>query len=98
MKALARLNKYFFRYRGHLVLGILFVVLQNFGAIYPAQVVRESLDQVINHLKNNPLSGSSDYITALVFRFFLLIIGVAFLTGVLMFLNRQKNILNSPQI
>ena len=98
MKALARLNKYFFRYRGHLVLGILFVVLQNFGAIYPAQVVRESLDQVINHLKNNPLSGSSDYITALVFRFFLLIIGVAFLRGLLMFFMRQTIIVMSRRI
>ena len=98
MKSLARLNKYFFRYRGHLSLGILFVVLQNFGAIYPAQVVRESLDEVINYLKNNPLSESSTYITELVFRFFLLIIGVAFLRGILMFLMRQTIIVMSRRI
>lgn len=98
MKALARLNKYFFRYRGHLILGIIFVVLQNFGAIYPAQVVRESLDEVIKYLKNNPLSESSEYITSLVFRFFLLIIGVAVLRGLLMFLMRQTIIVMSRRI
>ena len=51
MKSLKHLNKYFLKYKWLLLLGIIFVVAQNFGAIYPAQVVRESLDAVTNSMK-----------------------------------------------
>lgn len=100
MKDLAHINKYFFRYRWHLILGIVFVVLQNFGAIYPAQVVRESLDEVILYMKTphpDPKS-SFTFISALVFHFFLLIIGVALLRGLLMFFMRQTIIVMSRRI
>lgn len=100
MKSLAHLNKYFAKYRGLLLLGILFVVLQNFGAIYPAQVVRETLDEVIRFLKSPDVDSSAavSVISGQVFRFFLLIIGVALLRGVLMFLMRQTIIVMSRRI
>ncbi|MFM2136700.1 MAG: hypothetical protein RL021_2100 [Bacteroidota bacterium] len=100
MRSLAHLNKYFAKYRGLLILGILFVVLQNFGAIYPAQVVRESLDEVIAFLKKPEASGTAgvELIANKVFRFFLLIIGVALLRGILMFLMRQTIIVMSRRI
>lgn len=100
MKSLAHLNKYLFRYRWHLFAGVIFVVLQNFGAIYPAQVVRTSLDEVIDFLKRSPNPGPSDlqFISGKVFRFFLLIIGVALIRGLLMFFMRQTIIVMSRRI
>ncbi|MFM2208122.1 MAG: hypothetical protein RL213_2097 [Bacteroidota bacterium] len=99
MRSLAHLNKYFTKYRGLLILGIVFVVLQNFGAIYPAQVVRKSLDEVIRYLKG-PEGGTEalEFISEKVFGFFLLIIGVALMRGLLMFLMRQTIIVMSRRI
>jgi ATP-binding cassette subfamily B protein len=104
MLSLAYLNKYFWKYRGYLLGGIIFVILQNFGAIYPAQVVRKTLDEVIGALRQMEgldaagRSGLLEAVTAQVFRFFLLILGVALLRGVLMFLMRQTIIVMSRHI
>lgn len=46
MKALFALNPYIWRYRKHLLLGILFVLISNLFAVYPAQIVRSSIDMV----------------------------------------------------
>ncbi|MFM9051456.1 MAG: ABC transporter ATP-binding protein, partial [Bacteroidota bacterium] len=101
MKSLSLLNKYLIRYRGRLLLGIIFVILQNFGAIYPAQVVRKSLDEVVGYLSktgNAVDSGLAGEIGRQVFHFFLLIIGVALLRGLLMFLMRQTIIVMSRKV
>ncbi|MFM7218277.1 MAG: ABC transporter ATP-binding protein [Bacteroidota bacterium] len=101
MRSLALLNKYLIRYRGRLFLGILFVVLQNFGAIYPAQVVRKSLDEVVDFLStsgNGSDAGLANEISRQVFHFLLLIIAVALLRGLLMFLMRQTIIVMSRKV
>lgn len=105
MKSLRHLNKYFLKYKWHLVLGTLFVVAQNFGAIYPAQVVRKSLDEVVATMKQmeTGISGASknalvNAITHQVFIFLLIMIGVAILRGVLMFMMRQTIIVMSRRI
>ncbi|GAA4318004.1 ABC transporter ATP-binding protein [Compostibacter hankyongensis] len=46
MQHLKVLNKYFFKYRGRLILGILFVVISNLLAVLPPQVIRYLLDFV----------------------------------------------------
>ncbi len=88
-----------------LFLGIIFVIAQNFGAIYPAQIVRRSLDTVVAAMKD--IGGRPDIeyrneliktITHQVGIFLLLIIGVALLRGVLMFLMRQTIIVMSRRI
>ena len=101
MKPLLQINKYFGRYKGHLILGIFFVILQNFGAIYPAQVVRKSLDKVVDSLKSSKGILSDDVlgqVTAQVFYFFLLIILVALIRGMLMFFMRQTIIVMSRRV
>src|SRR5438094_750967 len=103
MKSLAHLNKYFFKYKWRFILGILFVVSQNFFAIYPAQVVRKSLDTVVSSLKhyqtginaNNEIVAS---VTHQIFIFLLIIIAVALLRGLLMFMMRQTLIVMSRLI
>ena len=105
MKSLKHLNKYFFKYKWLLLVGGIFVVAQNFGAIYPAQVVRRSLDAVVDAMKNIKGQNSAVYreemlktISQQVGMFLLLIIAVALLRGILMFLMRQTIIVMSRRI
>ncbi len=101
MKSLKHLNKYFYKYRVRLLLGIVFVTAQNFFAIYPAQLVRKALDMVIETLKNT--KGAShenvlETITHNVLIFLLGIVGVAIARGILMFMMRQTIIVMSRLI
>jgi ATP-binding cassette subfamily B multidrug efflux pump len=50
MKELAYLNKYLLRYKWHLVLGLVFVIISTFFQIYPAVLVRHSIDLVTDNL------------------------------------------------
>ena len=50
MKELAYLNKYLFRYKWHLLLGLIFVIISNFFQIYPATMVRLSIDLVTDNI------------------------------------------------
>ncbi|QSE98081.1 ABC transporter ATP-binding protein [Fulvivirga lutea] len=46
MKELSYLNKYLWKYKYHLALGILFIIISNIFQIIPAQLVRYALDLV----------------------------------------------------
>lgn len=101
MKSLRHLNKYFFKYKWHLIVGGIFVIAQNFGAIYPAQVVRKSLDVVMKTMKSSRTIQSVEVINEIkhqVGLFLLLIIAVALVRGLLMFLMRQTIIVMSRRI
>jgi ATP-binding cassette subfamily B multidrug efflux pump len=105
MKALKTLNKYFLKYKFLLVAGGILVIAQNFGAIYPARMIGNSIDEVVkamNELQEQHGTVSYDQtvtnITALIGKFLLLIIAVAIITGVLLFLMRQTLIVMSRRI
>lgn len=104
MKSLLHLNKYFLKYKWHLILGTVFVIAQNFGAIYPAQVIRKAIDSVVSSLKSvetASVAQKASLSTALTTQlgwFLILIIGVALVRGVLMFLMRQTIIVMSRRI
>ncbi len=46
MRPLLKLNPYFAKYRWHMLLGIVFIVLSNLFAVYSPQVVREAIDLI----------------------------------------------------
>jgi len=46
MKELSYLNKYLFKYKYHLILGLVFTIISNIFQIIPAQMVRYALDLV----------------------------------------------------
>ena len=46
MKHLKYLNKFLWKYKATLLLGLVFIVLTNIFAIYPAEFVRNALDSV----------------------------------------------------
>jgi ATP-binding cassette subfamily B protein len=48
MKSLQYLNKYLWKYRYRLILGVVFIAISNVFAIYPPQIVSEAIDAVAN--------------------------------------------------
>jgi ATP-binding cassette, subfamily B, multidrug efflux pump len=51
MKELKYLNKYLFKYKWHLIFGTVFVIISNVFQIVPAQLVRHSIDLVIDNVQ-----------------------------------------------
>ncbi len=105
MKHLKSLRKYFIRYRGRLLLGMLFVTVSNLFAVLPPVVVRRTLDGVVEQIgsyrliADTGLAGAMrDYIFTMVLWNGLLILGLAVLRGVFMFLMRQTIIVMSRHI
>ena len=52
MRELKFLNQFFWRYRGRLLLGIVFICVSNYFQVLQPQIIREALDLVIEHLNN----------------------------------------------
>ncbi len=51
MKELKYLNKYLIKYKWHLLLGLLFVIISNIFQIVPAPLVRYSIDLVVDNIR-----------------------------------------------
>jgi ATP-binding cassette subfamily B protein len=105
VKHLAYLNKYLFKYKYHLLLGTVFIIISNIFAIVPAQVVRYSFDLVKETIDLYFLYDSYDARQELVkvFARSILFYGVvillmALLKGIFLFLMRQTIIVMSRLI
>lgn len=105
MKPLWRLNKYLYKYKGLLLLGILFTVISNFFVIIPAQLVRIAIDYVVESfalyrpLMNGGLGEAArENFLEYVLVFGLLILAMALLRGFFLFLVRQTIIIMSRRI
>ncbi len=105
MKSLLHLNKYLFKYRIRLILGVLFVTISNIFAIYPAEILRQGIDLVTQGTSLYELfrgSGSAGFLKdnfdALLLYFGLIVIASALLKGIFMFFMRQTIIVMSRLI
>lgn len=105
MGSLKHLNKYFFKYKFHLAGGLLFIVLSNLFAIYPAQVTRYTIDYLHEAVWLNKQvhgEGMKAHLLTLFFSaffiFFLVIITTTLIKGVFMFFMRQTIIVMSRHI
>ncbi len=105
MKHLAYLNKYFWKYRWHLIPGILFVIISNIFGVLPAPVIRLSFDLVtenirIFHLYNGfgRQSIIYDLLGNSLFLFGAIVLLMAILRGLFLFFMRQTIILMSRHI
>ncbi|MBS9522502.1 ABC transporter ATP-binding protein [Litoribacter alkaliphilus] len=105
MKPLWRLNKYLFKYKGYLILGIVFTIISNIFVIIPAQLVRVAIDYVVEsfsfyqfydgaEIESVARSGFLKFI----FIFGFLILVMALLRGLFLFLVRQTIIAMSRYI
>jgi len=105
MKSLFALNKYFWKYRLRLGLGLVFVIISNLFSIYPVQVIRIAFDSVLDSTKWYGIMDNFDIqndvyqqiTTALVY-FSLLVIGLSLAKGFFLFLTRMTIIVMSRLI
>jgi len=105
MRALAHLNKYFWRYRVRFLLGIVFVTASNIYAILPPKIVRITFDllrevsYIAPHFKGTPIADAvlSPFLKVWFF-FGGLVVAAALLKGVFMFLMRQTIVIMSRLI
>lgn len=105
MKSLWRINKYLYKYKGLLLLGVVFTVISNVFVIIPAQLVRIAIDYVVESFSlYRPLMQGGMGETAkgifleYVFIFGILILVMALLRGFFLFLIRQTIIIMSRRV
>lgn len=105
MKELKYLNKYLLKYKWHLLLGTLFVIISNIFQIIPAQLVRQSIDLVVDNLSVHQSLGSLDAQDSFfsVFAYGILIYAglillMALLRGLFLYFVRQTLIVMSRHI
>lgn len=105
MKPLWRINKYLYKYKGLLLLGILFTVISNIFVIIPAQLVRIAIDYVVESFSlYRPLMQGGmgeiarEFFLEYVFIFGILILVMALLRGFFLFLIRQTIIIMSRRV
>lgn len=106
MKSLKHLHKYFIKYKIRLFWGVLFVAASNLFAIFPAQLVRKSIDLIKSQLeklvqaKHNAgvkLEIENELGEAILY-FTFLVISFAIIRGLFMYFMRQTIIVMSRKI
>ncbi|HLT06977.1 MAG TPA: ABC transporter ATP-binding protein [Cyclobacteriaceae bacterium] len=105
MKSLWRLNKYLYKYKGYLLMGIVFTFISNIFVIIPAQLVRIAIDYVVESFSFYQFfdEGALNQEARGVFLDFIFVFGVlillmALLRGFFLFLIRQTIIAMSRYI
>ncbi len=105
MKNLGTLNKYFIRYKWYLILGLVFVTVSSISAAYPAKVMQQTIDKVLQIIHPYQQANKSivpqdirSGIFNLVVLNGLILLGLAILKGFFMFLMRQTIIVMSRHI
>jgi len=105
MKHLAYLNKFFWKYRGRLSLGIVFVGLANWFRVWQPQVIRDALDTVVERVGFYKEHGgiaahpeAMGELSSKIAWFGAAVIGLALLMGMFMFFMRQTIIVVSRLI
>lgn len=106
LRPLLVLNKYFKKYKWHLISGFIFVTISNVFSVLTPVVVRNILDQVYNNIdffhlldvSTNSGDALKSYILKLVLYSGLIILAFAILKGIFMFFMRQTIIVMSRRI
>lgn len=102
MKELKYLNKYLLKYKWHLILGLVFVIISNVFQIIPAQMVRHSIDLVVDNIRvyrafDNSAAQESFFkiFASGILLYAILILVMALLRGVFLYFVRQTLIVMS---
>lgn len=105
MKHLKHLNKYFYKYRWHLIPGVIFVIISNYFGVLPAQVIRIAFDLIQENISIYRLYEGYErqQLVYEIFGYSLLLFGIlvlilALIRGFFLFLMRQTIILTSRRI
>lgn len=102
MKELRVINKYFLRYKWHIVLGFVFVALSNYFRVLQPQAIRQALDILYENIRMYRLYDGFEAqellhrdIGTSLFYFAILVLVFALLMGVFMYFMRQTIIVMS---
>jgi ATP-binding cassette subfamily B multidrug efflux pump len=105
MKSLAYLNKYLIQYKWLLLGGLFFVILSNIFQIIPAQMVRLSIDLVVDNIRTYRLfketAAAPAYFSifaGVILLYALMILAMALLRGLFLYFVRQTLIVMSRYI
>ena len=105
MKELKYLNKYLIKYKWHLILGTVFVIISNIFQIVPGPLVRLSIDLVVDNIRvYKSFSGTeleADFFKVFAFGILIyagLILLMALLRGIFLYFMRQTLIVMSRLI
>jgi ATP-binding cassette, subfamily B, multidrug efflux pump len=105
MSSLSYLNRYFYKYRLRLLLGIVFVVISNVFGVLPPKLIGESIDMIAESLRELKAETNASAYQLLMQEFSkkllwfaLLVLGFSLLKGVFMFFMRQTIIVMSRWI
>jgi len=96
MKALQHINKYFFKYRFRLIVGIFISILSRYLAVKVPEIVKNSINVADDY--RTGIVSSIDVVKDELFYNVSLIVGLAFLSGFFTFLMRQTIIVTSRLI
>lgn len=94
MKSLSYLNKYFYAYRWHLLLGILFITIQNYFYVKMPIILGEAAESFRTATEKNTV----EVVSTLAFKLAGLYILYSIIKGVFLFLTRQTIIVMSRRI
>lgn len=105
MKELKYLNKYLIKYKWHLFLGLVFVIISNIFQIVPAPLVRYSIDLVVDNIRVyhslENVNVQQDFFTIFakgILIYAVLILVMALLRGIFLYFVRQTLIVMSRLI
>jgi len=105
MKELKYLNKYLSKYKWHLFLGTIFIIISNIFQIVPAQLVRHAIDLVVDNIQVyqsfNGTNVQQDFFKVFAFGILIyagLILLMALLRGIFLYFVRQTLIVMSRLI
>ena len=105
MEHLSSLNKYFWKYKAHLLAGIAFVTISNYFRILQPQMLRRALDLVVDNIGLYRLTngfelqnGLYDILGKSLLFFGVMVLVLALLMGVFMYFMRQTIIVMSRLI
>ena len=98
MKSLLHLNKYFLKYKWHLTLGIIFIILSNYFGVYMPEIIDQAADELLKHVKNKSDQKNNIILWDLGIRLVLTYMLFSLLKGVFLFFTRQTIIVMSRNI
>ena len=100
MESLIYLNKYLLKYRVKIWKGLLFIVVANISALFPAHLIGKSFDLITVEINNAKSGGLVDYdaLYSLLAMYAFLLLFFALLRGLFMFYMRQNIIVASRHI
>lgn len=87
MKELQHLNKYFFKYKYQIIIGIIITIVSKLFIVFVPQLIGSTID-IVNEQTQNPSADLSVFKKELLHNI-LLIVGTAVIAGILTFLMRQ---------